>query len=368
MYKIAKPAQRILALNKLLESNPQQAHLFNERAAEYYRLWNYERAVADYSSSLALQPDDASVLHLRGVAYEQLRQFDHARKDYQRAVAIDPQLPNVYINRGVTFGSSGQFRQSITSLTEAIRLAPNNPDGYFNRGTSHFQIDDLERAIEDFSVVIQLSPGDQAAYYWRGISNERAGRRDAAIADYRQFLELSQEPKARQEIEQKLRQWNAGKPDSVRSRNAVPEDRQKTNQIPAAPPDPEIDLYGLIVALGEQALHSTWFGSGVECYGEKAEELYDLTDQNKPIEGRRFLHLASGIRQTIQGDFQAFEPGGTSPWLFIRAWDGSGFYIETNDPTSKELLKTHFQSMEEVEGASPPYEALFLPSKGPKHM
>ena len=360
MYWIAKPAHRILDLNKSLETNPRQASFFKERAAEYYRLRNYVQAIADYNSSLQLQPDDASVFHSRGVAYEQLGQRERAQEDYQRAIAIDPQLSDMYIQRGVTFGQMGQLRQSIASLTEGIRLAPRNPDGYFNRGTAYLQQGDFERAIDDFSNVIQLSPKDEAAYYWRGISNEGAGRQREAIADYRQFLVLSQDANARAEIEQKLSQWNEGKPESESRRSAVPEDRPETNQKPSKEPDQVPDVYGLILALGERALHSTWFGSDLECYGEKAEELFAFTDQNKPIDGRDLLHITSGIQQTVKGDFQAFDAGAASPWIFIRAWDGSGFYIETNDLKIKQRLKTHFQAVEDVEGAVPPYEGLFI--------
>ncbi|HEX9334225.1 MAG TPA: tetratricopeptide repeat protein, partial [Anaerolineales bacterium] len=359
MYWIAKPAHRILDLNKLLESNPGQAYIFKERAAEYYRLWNYEQTITDYSSSLAIQPDDADALHFRGLAYEQIGQFDRALEDYQQAITINPRLSDVYINRGVTLGKMGNFRQSVISLTEGIRLAPKNPDGYFNRGMSYFQQGDLERAIEDFSVVMQLSSNDEAAYYWRGISNEEAGRQREAITDYTQFLALSQDANAREEIERKLSQWNVGKPDSVSSR-AVPEAKQKTNPVQFKKPNQDLDLYGLMTAMGERALNSIWFGSGVGCYGERAEELYAFTDQNKPMEGRDLLEITSGIRQTIQGDFQAFDPGATSHWILIRAWDGSGFYIETNDPKIKEQLKTHFQASEDVEGAYPPYEGLFI--------
>jgi hypothetical protein len=98
----------------------------------------------------------------------------------------------------------------------------------------------------------------------------------------------------------------------------------------------------------------------VDCYGETAEDLYAFTNHNRPIEGRDFLDIASGIRQTIEGDFQAFDKDAPSHWLFIRAWGGSGFYIELDDSNSKERLKTHFQSVEEVDGASPPYEGLFI--------
>jgi tetratricopeptide (TPR) repeat protein len=254
----------------------------------------------------------------------------------------------------------GNLRQSIASLTEGIRLAPQNPDGYFNRGTSYFQLGDFARAIDDFSDVIRLSPRDEAAYYWRGICNEAAGRQAEAIADYRQFLAISQDPRAREEVEQKLSQWNEGKRNGVSSRSAVPEDRQKTNQAESETPDRDLDLYGLITALGERAVNSTWLGSGVDCYGKKAEELLSFTDHDRPIEGQDFLRITSGIHQTIEGDFTAFDPGSTSHWILIRAWGGRGFYIETNDPKSKERLRTHFQAVEEVEGAYSPYEGLFI--------
>jgi tetratricopeptide (TPR) repeat protein len=360
MYWIAKPAHRILDLTKSLESNPRQANLYKERAAAYARLWNYERAIADYSSSLEIQPDDASALHFRGLAYEQIGDHDRALQDYERAINIDPQLSDVYINRGVALGKMGNFRQSLTSLSEAIRLAPQNPDGYFNRGMTYFQVGDLESAVDDFSNVIKLSPNDEAAYYWRGISNEEAGRQSEAISDYKQFLTLSQDARAKEEIEQRLRQWNQGTQNELSSRAAPSKDRPKTNQVKAEKPGQELDLYGLIVALGNRALKSLWFGLGIECYGAKADELYALTDQNRPIPGRDLLNITAGIDQTVEGDFTAFDPDATSHWLFIRAWGGSGFYVETNDPKSKERLTSHFQSVEEVEGAYPPYEGLFI--------
>ena len=132
------------------------------------------------------------------------------------------------------------------------------------------------------------------------------------------------------------------------------------DQLPSAEADQRIDLYELIVALGEPALDSLWLANEVECEGEKAEQLYAYTEQNKPIQGRDLLSIASGIRQTMHGDFAAFDPNANSQWLYIHAWDGNGFYFETNDPQSKQRLKTHFQWIEEVDGAPPPYEGLLL--------
>src|SRR5688572_15061063 len=279
MHWIARPAHRILDLNRALDVDPEQSNLFKKRAAEYYRLRNYAQVIADYSSSLALQPDDADAFHLRGIAYEQLGQSERAQEDYQRAIAINPQISDEYIQRGFNFASMGNFRQSIDTFTEAIRLAPDNPDGYFNRGTAFLQEGDFERAIEDFSNVIRLSPQDEAAYYRRGISNEEAGRQQEAIADYKRFLELSQDANARQEIEQRLSQWQGGRQEQedhdithdmllaklgrwVSHLGGVSDNRQKPDEVLSASgqQEPNIDLYALIAALGERALNSIWFG------------------------------------------------------------------------------------------------------------
>lgn len=122
----------------------------------------------------------------------------------------------------------------------------------------------------------------------------------------------------------------------------------------------DLDLYSIIVALGERAFNSIWIGDTIECFGENAEELYTYTDHERPIPGADLLRITSGIYQTIEGDLKAFDPGSASHWFYIRAWDSEGFYIETNDPESKESLVGRFQDVEEIEEMHTSYEGLFI--------
>ena len=69
----------------------------------------------------------------------------------------------------------------------------------------------------------------------------------------------------------------------------------------------------------------------------------------QPIDGRDLLHITSGIRQSIDGDFHAFDASMTAHWSLTRVGDGSGLYIETNDLKIEERLKTHFQVVEEMD-------------------
>jgi hypothetical protein len=122
----------------------------------------------------------------------------------------------------------------------------------------------------------------------------------------------------------------------------------------------DLDLHSIILALGDRGMNSIWQVSGVDCFGENAEELWALDDNKQSVRGNDLLRITAGIYQTIDGYFKAFDKDSISHWLEIRAWDGSGFYIETNDEKIKQLLKHRFQEVEDVEEAKHPYEGLFI--------
>jgi hypothetical protein len=116
-----------------------------------------------------------------------------------------------------------------------------------------------------------------------------------------------------------------------------------------------VDLFDIITILGDRAVNSTWLGHGLECFGEGAEELYSYTDHDLAISGTDLLRITSKIYQTIDGDLKAYENDLPSHWILIRAWDGTGFYFETNDPTIKELFKDRFDFFEDVEAEYQPH-------------
>ncbi len=124
----------------------------------------------------------------------------------------------------------------------------------------------------------------------------------------------------------------------------------------------DLDLHSIILALGERAQHAVWQISGVDCFRANAKELWLINDTQQPVAGNELLRITAGIVQTIDGCLKAFDKGSAAHWFYLRAWDGSGFYIETNDPEIKASLQARFQNVtDDVEEARLPYEALFIP-------
>jgi len=107
------------------------------------------------------------------------------------------------------------------------------------------------------------------------------------------------------------------------------------------------DLTDILSLCGERALSSAWLCSNVEAIGPGAEKLHAICDAQRTIAGIELISLASGISQTIDGYFYAWEPAADFPWLFIRAVDGEEFAVATTEHELLEAIRRRFRDVRE---------------------
>src|SRR5258705_849285 len=84
-----------------IDPAPKAAHAYNGRGIAYDMLGDYERSIADYDASIALDPNESSTFNNRGFAYKLKGDLDRALPDYDKAIELDPRCAIAYINRGV---------------------------------------------------------------------------------------------------------------------------------------------------------------------------------------------------------------------------------------------------------------------------
>src|SRR5262245_43271190 len=83
----------------------------------------------------------------------------------------------------------------------------------------------------------------------------------------------------------------------------------------------------------------------VECMGELAEELHRVSDTGITISGQEMLQLASNIRQTIDGNFEATRDGENHPWLVVRAVDSTLYVVITEDRRLLGRIRERFRDV-----------------------
>ena len=131
------------------------------------------RQIADYSRRLKQNPKDVALLIKRGDLYFKVHEFELAIADYSDAIELDGHADEAYFGRGMALGRYGQIREGIKDLGVYIKRHPDNSRAYTKRGVRYLWIHDYRRAEKDLVRAIQLDPANAEAHDDLGVIHAR---------------------------------------------------------------------------------------------------------------------------------------------------------------------------------------------------
>jgi tetratricopeptide (TPR) repeat protein len=205
------------ALDSGLEAEPENALLYLLRGLVQKESGRYERAIDDFTRTLAIEPWNWEALALRGDVYLEQNEIGQALIDYDAAIWRNPQSALGYngrsqalfargdhdaavIDRRIAEGlaslSMGDAEWAIASFTEAIDFLPEDARlpsvayAYLNRGLALLGLDEVKAAIDDLDEALALIPDLHDAYLARGIAHRLEGDAVAAGQDFLERMRL----------------------------------------------------------------------------------------------------------------------------------------------------------------------------------
>lgn len=122
---------------------------------EYMRQHQYKKAIIKITLEIMKHPDNPTLYYNRGIAYMMDRQYDNALKDYSTAIALRPDVA-AYQNKALVHFYLGQYDEAIKVNTHGIQLAPYNGMLYYNRGRAFFMKGQKKDALYDFKKAYSL--------------------------------------------------------------------------------------------------------------------------------------------------------------------------------------------------------------------
>ena len=133
---------------------PDDALSFGERAALALAEGRHADAAEDYGGALALGADDAATYAGRGDAYFQSQEYEKAVADYTRTLARTPAtdrvaLADLYDRRGVAYARLARPAEAVADYDRAIENDPDDPVLYRNRAASRLRAGDAAAAEAD---------------------------------------------------------------------------------------------------------------------------------------------------------------------------------------------------------------------------
>jgi len=235
---------RIIAdFNRAIELDPGDVEVYYHRAGVYSNYeQNHDRAIADYTTMIALNPTHRAARHARALSYGRKGNFEHqladlselvrlypvrdslvdrgmfylARQDYDHAVTdliearkLDPRHPSPLSGLAVASTARGDYPQALALYEQAIRQAPHLMWLYRNRAETYLRMGEADKALDDVQRSIAVFRKDATALNQRGRIYEALGRKEDAIADFRAALALDQGTKPNADSRAGLRRLGA---------------------------------------------------------------------------------------------------------------------------------------------------------------
>ncbi len=174
--------------------NPTFSQAYFQRGVSYTQLNDYEKALADLTSSLALpqpSPDfTVRAYSVRAFIYQELANLDAALKDLNAAVAASPQQADGYYWRGQFYLEQNQIDAALADFSKVIEYAPDTANAYAYRGAIYLQKKEYASAATDYSRLIELTPDDARAYFQRALAYVGQEQWSAALADLDEAIDL----------------------------------------------------------------------------------------------------------------------------------------------------------------------------------
>ncbi len=171
------PAKADAYLNPLQEikrSNSPKAVQHQESADDL------EHLIGEYTHRLKRKPRNVALLIKRGDVYFKLGEFEQAIADYSDAIGLDDHADQAYFGRGMALARYGQIREGIKDLTVFIHRHPDDSRAYTKRGVRYLWIQEDRNAEKDLTRAVQLDAANAEAHDDLGVVHAR--RKDYAGA------------------------------------------------------------------------------------------------------------------------------------------------------------------------------------------
>ena len=191
-----------------------------DKAMSLFKDKKYKEAIDAFHSVLETEPDNADVYNNMAVAYTCLGDAEHAENYFVKAIELDPEMAQAYINLSDLYYKTGDIASAVgtlqrgsyeleDNLTIAHLLArvyiedqrwddaivelervlegePENYDAYYDLGHVYFELGDYETAIDNFENVIsyEQNQNNELLYYALAQAYEANNQIDKAISNY----------------------------------------------------------------------------------------------------------------------------------------------------------------------------------------
>ena len=117
----------------------------------------YGKAIECFTKAIEIDPKHAEAYDYRGYCYYRMVQYEEALADFEMALKLGSKFSEVgYYYMGNTYHEMENYEEAIKSFTKAIEINPEEADYYYDRGSSYYELKLFKKAEADFKEACSL--------------------------------------------------------------------------------------------------------------------------------------------------------------------------------------------------------------------
>lgn len=134
-------------------------------------------------------PDDASLYHERAKIYLQFKQLEDAINDAKRAIRIDTTNAAFYLTEADIFFAANETRNAKDVLEIVVKKFPENTDGLLKLGELYYFVKQYENAFAKINQALKVNENLAKGYYLKGNIYKEIGDTAKAVSSLETAIE-----------------------------------------------------------------------------------------------------------------------------------------------------------------------------------
>ncbi len=179
------------------------AAYFNNRGYAHYYLREYDLALEDFNSAIALNSQLVIALKGRGLCYATMNLYDKALADFDACLKLEPNRKDIMRDKANMLAAIGKDRESLESLNQLLKLDPKDASVYVLIARRETELRQLQQAVLDCDKAISMLDASQGASTWTDVKIDAVeakaaaliflGENDRGSAELKKILSLDRE-------------------------------------------------------------------------------------------------------------------------------------------------------------------------------
>lgn len=120
-----------------------------EKALNYYRAENFEKALKYYEKAVDIDKKFAFAWDMVGISHRRMGNYKKAVKAYKKSLRIDPRGKMPLQNLPIAYRMLDKWEKAADYYRELIRYYPKDPEGYFGLGQCGTVLEDYDIALDN---------------------------------------------------------------------------------------------------------------------------------------------------------------------------------------------------------------------------